>query len=314
MEYDLSLASSMIETLDIDAGTKSSMLDSFSRRLELFGKEINFFREPFTPVSLTGNECSLQCKHCNKYYLDHMLDGRNDKLYPEARYLANRGDKGILLSGGTIIDGSVPSYRFAGNIEKIREDTGLKISAHTGLVDASQSLVLSRFLDMALVDVIGDNDTIKEILGLEACVEDYEKTVGYLYRAGIALAPHIIVGLHYGELKGEFRALDIVKKFDPEIVVIVVFIPTKGTPLEGLPPPSLESVVKVITKARSMFDVPVSLSCVRPGGRYRSMLDTFAILSGVDRIAVPSRKAYTTCKELGLNINEIKKMCCSYRI
>jgi uncharacterized radical SAM superfamily protein len=70
----------------------------------------------------------------------------------------------------------------------------------------------------------------------------------------------------------------------------------------------------VITKAREMFDVPLSLSCVRPGGRYRSMLDGYAILSGIDRIAVPSKSAYSTAKELGLNIVEISKMCCSYGV
>jgi uncharacterized radical SAM superfamily protein len=120
------------------------------------------------------------------------------------------------------------------------------------------------------------------------------------------------VGLYNGELKGEFRALEMVRKFKPDVVVIVVFIPTKGTALGGINPPKIESVVKVITKAREMFDVPLSLSCVRPGGLYRSTLDMFAILSGINRIAVPSRKAYSISRELGLNIIEIPKMCCSY--
>ena len=82
--------------------------------------------------------------------------------------------------------------------------------------------------------------------------------------------------------------------------------------MEGTTPPDLKDVVKVITKARLMFDIPISLSCVRPGGRYRSFLDMYAILSGIDRIAVPSRKAYTISRELGLSIIEIPKMCCSY--
>jgi uncharacterized radical SAM superfamily protein len=44
------------------------------------------------------------------------------------------------------------------------------------------------------------------------------------------------------------------------------------------------------------------------------MLDRYAILSGIDRIAVPSRSAYSTAKELGLNVVEIPKMCCSYGV
>jgi hypothetical protein len=38
----------------------------------------------------------------------------------------------------------------------------------------------------------------------------------------------------------------------------------------------------------------------------------YAILSGINRIAVASRKAHAISRELGLNIKEIPKMCCSY--
>jgi len=243
-----------------------------------------------------------------------MLDGSPGKLYSHALHLANSGAKGILLSGGSAPDGSVPTYEQADVIQKIKRDLNLKISAHTGIVNHEQAQVLAQYLDMALVDVIGDDDTIHDILGLDACAQDYENSLKELSAAGIPIAPHVIVGLHNGNLKGEFKVLEMVKKFKPEVVVIVVFIPTKGTALEGTAPPKLEDVVKVITTAREMFDAPLSLSCVRPGGRYRSMLDRYAILSGIDRIAVPSRSAYTTARELGLNIVEVPKMCCSYGV
>jgi len=243
-----------------------------------------------------------------------MLDGSPGKLYSQAANLANTGAKGILLSGGSSPDGSVPTYEQADVIQKIKRDLNLKISAHTGIVNRTQAQVLAQYLDMALVDVIGDDDTIHDILGLDASAQDYENSLKELSAAGIPLAPHVIVGLHNGNLKGEFKALEMVKKFNPEVVVIVVFIPTKGTALEGTAPPKLEDVVKVITTAREMFDAPLSLSCVRPGGRYRSKLDRYAILCGIDRIAVPSRSAYTTARELGLDIVEIPEMCCSYGV
>ena len=314
MLFDLHRARSLIDVLEIDTDTKVSMFKAFSRRVELSGNNIHFFNEPFTPISLTGSHCSLRCKHCDSYYLRHMLDGSPGKLYPQATHLANKGASGILLSGGSIPDGSVPTYEQADVIRKLKKDTGLKISAHTGIVDSSQAQILSSYLDMALVDIPGDDDTIHDILGIDAGVANYENSLKELSSAGIPLAPHVIVGLHDGKLKGEFRALEMVKKFNPEVVVIVVFIPTKGTSMEGTAPAKLEDVVKVITKAREMFDVPLSLSCVRPGGRYRSMLDRYAILSGIDRIAVPSRSAYSTAKELGLNVVEIPKMCCSYGV
>ena len=303
----------VINSLETDTGTKASMLKAYARRIELFGNELYFFREPFTPVSLTGTHCAFECKHCNSYYLQHMLDGSSGKLHSHSAHLAKKGAKGILLSGGSAADGSVPTYEHADVIREIKSETGLKISAHTGIVNSQQVQLLSGFLDMALVDIIGDDETIYDILGIHAGVRDYENSLKELSAAGIPLAPHIIVGLNNGKLKGEFRALDIVRKYNPEVVVIVVFIPTKGTALEGLAPPGLEDVAKVITRAREMFDVPISLSCVRPGGRYRSMLDRYAILSGIDRIAVPSMNAYATAEELRLDVVEIPKMCCSYR-
>ncbi len=312
MHYGEHPARNLIDALELDSCTRESMHRAFARRLELFGNDIHFFREPFTPVSLTGSHCSLRCWHCNSHYLRHMLDGSLGNLYSMACNLAAKGSKGILLSGGSAPDGSVPTYSFSETIREVRKDTGLNISAHTGLVNSLQARMLSDYLDMALVDVIGDDDTIHDILGLDVRVEDYERTLRELSSAGIPLAPHIITGLHKGQLRGEFKALEIIRKFDPAVIVIVVFIPTEGTLSEGTPPPDICDVVRVITKAREMFDVPVSLSCVRPGGRYRSILDMYAILSGIDRIAVPSRKAYETSMQLGLDIKEIPKMCCSY--
>jgi uncharacterized radical SAM superfamily protein len=303
-----------IDSLNIDDATKNAMHKSFTRRMELFGSDLLFFREPFTPISLTGKRCSLKCKHCDSHYLGHMLDGSNGKLHSCALRLAGMGANGILLSGGSLPDGSVPTYLQADEIAQIKKDANIKISAHTGIVNRGQAELLSKYLDMALVDVIGDDETIHDILGLCASVQDYENTLSHLSSFGIRLAPHIIVGLHNGELKGEIRALEMARKFNPEVVVVVVFIPTKGTASQGAAPPGIEDVVKVITKAREIFDVPLSLSCVRPGGRYRSMLDKYAVLSGIDRMAVPSRSAYRIGQDIGLNIIEIQKMCCSYEI
>lgn len=312
MQFDLHRAENIIKSLETDIDIKESMLRAFTRRIELFGANIEFFNEPFTPISLTGTKCSLKCKHCDSHYLQHMLDGSSEKLYPEAVYLSKNGANGILLSGGSATDGSVPTYLQKENILRLKKDTKLKISAHTGIVDRSQAEILSKYLDRALVDVIGDDETIHDILGLEASAKDYENTLEHLSCAGIPIAPHIIVGLYNGELKGEFRALEMIRKFKPEVVVIVVFISTKGTALSGIRPPKIEDVVKVITRARELFDEPISLSCVRPGGLYRSTLDMYAILSGINRIAVPSRKAHAISRELGLEIKEIPKMCCSY--
>src|SRR3972149_11030564 len=100
MPCDIHRARIMIDALDTDSITKAAMLRAFERRMELFGNDIYFFNEPFTPISLTGTRCALKCKHCNSHYLRHMLDGSNNKLFSHAIDLANKGANGILLSGG----------------------------------------------------------------------------------------------------------------------------------------------------------------------------------------------------------------------
>ena len=309
----LDLAQKNIVELPFSESTKKEILELFHLRLSAFSNEILFYNEPFTPISITGTDCELNCKHCEKHYLEHMIDGSCGRLRAAAESLAREGRKGILLSGGSRLDGSVPTYEFSDEIRQIKEDTHLKISAHTGIVNRKQVESLVSWLDMALVDCIGSDRTISEVLGLPNTVCDYEDTLKYLTEADIPIAPHIIVGLGSGALDGELRALEIVRRYDPAAVVIVVFIPTRGTGCADASPPALEDVSAVIAKARQIFpQTPLSLSCVRPGGRYRSRLDRCAILSGVDRIAVPSRSAYRLCGEIGLEIREVGDMCCSY--
>ena len=302
-----------IKGLDISDAAKKEMLRSFKIRLDSFSNNILFFNEPFTPVSVTGTDCELNCKHCEKHYLEHMLDGSGGKLHAAVVNIAKRGRSGVLLSGGSKLDGSVPTYELSDEIRHIKDDTHLKMSAHTGIITPEQALSMSTWLDMALVDCIGSDAVISEILGLPNTVSDYDDTLKFLTDAGISIAPHIIIGLNNGALDGEFRAVEMVKKYDPDVVVIVVFIPTKNTACASALPPALEDVVSVIAKARQEFpQTPLSLSCVRPGGRYRSRLDECAILSGIDRIAVPSRSAYQLCAEIGMDIHEVDNMCCSY--
>jgi len=301
-----------IKGLDISEAAKKEMLRSFKIRLDSFSNTILFFNEPFTPVSVTGTDCELNCKHCEKHYLEHMRNGSGGKLRNAVVDLARRGQRGVLLSGGSKLDGSVPTYELSDEIRQIKEDTHLKMSAHTGIINQEQARSLSTWLDMALVDCIGSDAAISGILGLPNTVSDYENTLRFITDAGIPIAPHIITGLNNGALDGEFRAIKMVKKYDPDVVVIVVFIPTKHTTCASAPPPALEDVVSVIAKARQEFpQTPLSLSCVRPGGRYRSRLDEYAILSGIDRIAVPSRSAYQLCAKIGLDIHEVDNMCCS---
>jgi hypothetical protein len=230
-------------------------------------------------------------------------------------YLSQKGAHGLVLSGGTKKDGSVPVYEFADVLKKIKLDSGMKLNAHTGVLNEDQARSFSSFLDAALTDVVGDSETVKEVLGLPYGPEDYRRTLSFLRKAGVKnLSPHIIVGLDHGRIRGELAALDILREFSPENIVIVVLIPTKGTAMEGISPPSVDDVSKIISIARIMYPTTgISLSCVRPGGRYRLQLDAQAVKSGVNKMAVPSKGAYKMAEELGLEIEEIKESrCCCW--
>ena len=280
-------------------------------------KEITFYMRAFPPVSLTGGECNLSCGHCNGKYLQHMLPTETpEKLLDACRYISEKGIKGIVLSGGSEPDGTVPLYKFADTIKKIKEEFDLKINAHTGPLDREQArIVVEAGVDAALIDVIGSAETIKKIYGLDFTPEDIRKTIGYLREFGIPnISPHLIVGLDYCKINGEKNAIRILENSDVDNVVVVIIIPTKGTEFEGLNPPPIEDVASIISELRErMPSTNISLSCVRPGGSYRDELDRAAILAGVNKMAIPSRAAFETAKELGMKVKIHKEnRCCSW--
>ncbi len=285
-------------------------------RLRYFGKRVSFYLKPYTPVSVTGVSCEASCKHCNRHYLEHMEKAASgEELSSVLSSLKKEGASGVVLSGGSRADGSVPTYEYSSDIKRVKKKTGLVVNAHTGIVSKKQAKSLSGFLDAALTDVIGDKETVSEILGQSHGPQDYQAALEYLKDAGIAnLSPHIIVGLYHGTIKGELNALNMLRNVDPENIVIVVFIPTKGTEMERDKPPAIEDVAKIIAVARILYPAKnISLSCVRPGGRYRTALDKEALKSGVNKIAVPSKAAYKAAGELGLDVTEIKESrCCSW--
>jgi hypothetical protein len=200
-------------------------------------------------------------------------------------------------------------------LKTVKEETHLVLNAHTGVLNEEQARSFSLFLDAALTDVVGDSETVKEVMGLDLGPEDYVRTLRLLRKFGVRnLSPHIIVGLRFGKLSGELAALEMLQEFSPENIVIVVLIPTKGTAMADISPPRVEDVSKILSIARIMYPTTnLSLSCVRPGGRYRLLLDKEAVKSGVNKVAVPSKGAYKAAEELSLRIEEMKESrCCCW--
>jgi len=266
----------------------------------------------FPSISVTGESCKLRCAHCNGHYLQHMIPALTpDQLYQVCLDLHREGAVGCLISGGSTIDGHVPLEPYVDVIKRVKENTDLVLNVHTGLLGSDLAMRLSEAkIDVASVDVIGDNETITGVYGLNKTVEDYERSLYNHLRAGIKhIVPHICVGLNFGRISGEIKALKMIEKINPEILVFITIIPTPGTLMEGVTPPSAEMVVKIIAIARLMLrTTSISLGCMRPGGIKRRKLDCLA-LNAVDRMGMPTPGALKEAEELGLKIEKYASCC-----
>jgi uncharacterized radical SAM superfamily protein len=86
-------------------------------------------------VSVTGVDCALNCKHCGKSILRAMAPTPTpEALLAEAKTAAAKGSPGLLISGGSLPDGSVPLEPFFATMKTIREELDLPVLVHTGLV------------------------------------------------------------------------------------------------------------------------------------------------------------------------------------
>lgn len=267
----------------------------------------------FPTISITGKVCALKCKHCGGLVLEtmHPVTTPGD-LFSICESIKAKGALGCLISGGCLPDGSVPIRKFADTLGRVKNELGLTVLVHSGIIDLQTAKALkSARIDAALIDIIGSNETIKDICNLNMTVEDYARSLRVLRQAEVATVPHVISGLHNGRLLGEFNALQMIRKCDPAAVVIIAFTPIRGTDLANTTPPRPLDVAKVVATARLMFPrVPVVLGCMRPKGKHREETDILALKAGADAIAFPTESAIRFAEDNGYP-TAFSSMCCS---
>ncbi len=267
----------------------------------------------FPSISITGSSCALKCKHCGGKVLNTMFPALTpEKLIDVCNKLKGKGAIGCLISGGCLPDGSVPLHKFMEAITKIKRDLRLTVVVHTGITDVSMAKELKEAeVDAALIDIIGSDETIREIYQLNVRVEDYDKSLRALHEAKVPVVPHVLVGLHYGKLKGELHALEMISRYEPSAVIIIALMPIHGTSMENVNPPLPEDITKVLVAARLMMPkTPLVLGCMRPKGEHRIKTDMLAIKSGVHAIAFPTNEVIQLAEAMGLDIT-FSSMCCS---
>ncbi|MEM3458808.1 MAG: radical SAM protein [Candidatus Bathyarchaeia archaeon] len=296
-------------------------LFSRHRKIRLYAPSFMYYKtsyycsspKDFPTISVTGKGCALKCKHCGGIVLETMYPANTpEKLFELCVKLKNEGALGCLISGGCLPDGSVPLEHFVDAIGKIKRELDMTVFVHTGIInfDTAKKLKDAK-VDAALIDIIGSDETIKEIYNLNVTVEDYENSLKALHDARIVFVPHVIVGLHYGELKGELHALKMISNYKSSALVIIAFMPIHGTKMEKVNPPEPADIAKVTLTARLMFpETPLVLGCMRPKGAHRAKTDVLAIKAGVDAIAFPAEEAIRFAEKLGYE-PVFSSLCCS---
>jgi len=276
-----------------------------------------FYKSPSTPhfpgISITGRVCRLDCEHCRGRLLDGMIPARTlDGLFEACAEVKAAGGLGCLVTGGSLGDGSIPLMEFMPTLKRVKEKLGLRIVVHTGLVDENLAQALADAgIDAAMMDVIGSDETIRQVYRLSKNVGDYERSLALLGEYNVPTVPHVVVGIHYGQLKGERAALEMIARQSPAAVVVVALMPIDGTPMENVLPPSPVDVARVILAARFLMPwTPLLLGCARPRGALRSATDVLAIKAGVNGIAYPSEEAYKFAQKFGLRV-KLHEECCS---
>ena len=288
-------------------------------------KTITFFYPSETlPVSVTGKDCSLNCKHCGGFYLQSMKDVAGIKEW--INNISDPGKKttGFLVSGGCDETGAVPVWNRIDELKQLK-DTGYHLNIHTGMIPHHRIPQIAPLADVVSFDFITHDETIREVYGSKKSVDsgerwvtgdDYIQTYKELQKYA-PVVPHITIGLLGGKIAGEFDALKILKEMGCEKIVFLVFMPTRGTFYENCSPPTISEVEKLLSFARKLFPFTnMGLGCMHPRGNYKFDLEKLGYRYNFNSFVNPSGRFRRFIEEISKEENEIeiviKKECCAF--
>jgi hypothetical protein len=269
-------------------------------------------RKSFMTMSVTGSHCALMCDHCGTQVLETMAVANSPSRFQMvADGLVESGAEGVLISGGCLDDGSVPLERFVADIAGMKSQ-GLTVLVHTGLVKRHVARALKEAgVDQILLDIIGDDETIRQVYHLNKTTEAYRESLAILREEGLKAVPHVIAGLHFGRLRGEFHALEMIRDEGCAQLVIVALMPLPGTKMAAVPAISAKDVGRVLASARLMMpSTPMSLGCAKPVGDQKKGMEFYAVDVGVQNIAYPLPETIRYAEAQGYEICYHEK-CCS---
>jgi uncharacterized radical SAM superfamily protein len=273
-------------------------------------------KNAFPAFSVTAGACGLGCDHCQAKILEPMIPATSpDMLERKVREMVAAEDlRGFLLSGGSNRRNEIPYERYMPAIERLKRDFPfLKVAIHSALLDPARAKSMeSAGIDTAMMDVIGADETIREVYHLERPVADFEATLAALCDTSMEVVPHIVIGLHYGRILGEPRALEIVARHRIHSLVLVVVKPFYARP-GTFATPRAEDAGRIFLDARQRIpDREVLLGCARPPGLHRRVTDAYAVAAGLDGIAFPADGTLAVASAIGRPVVQ-EHACCSMK-
>jgi uncharacterized radical SAM superfamily protein len=274
-------------------------------------------KNSFPSFSITAGACGLNCDHCRAEILKPMIAATSPSMLDQKvrKLVATQDLQGFLLSGGSNRRNEIPYERYYPVVEGLKRDfPSMKIAIHTALTDERGARAMEAAgVDTAMMDVIGADQTIHDVYHLDRPVEDFEATLAALCSTSMEVSPHIVIGLHYGRILGEPRALDIVSRHDVAALVLVVVMPFYAKP--GLyTVPDTVDVGRIFGEARRRLpDRQVLLGCARPPGLHKRAVDAYAVMAGLDGIAFPADGAVAVANAVGRPYHQ-EHACCSIKV
>jgi len=274
-------------------------------------------KNSFPAFSITAGGCALMCDHCEAKILEPMIPAiKPEILDRKVRDLIETESlQGFLLSGGSNKRNEIRYSRFYPVIEQLKRDfPQLRVAIHTALTDeAGAKEMESAGVDVAMLDIIGAQETIREVYHLDRPVDDFEATVAALCTTSMQISPHIVIGLHYGRILGEENALDILSRHDTKALVLVVIMPFYAKPGTFVTPDTTD-VGRIFLQARRRLpDRQVLLGCARPPGMHKRITDAYAVMAGLDGIAFPADGAVAVADMAGRPFHQAHA-CCSIKL
>lgn len=274
-------------------------------------------KNSFPAFSVTAGACALDCDHCQAKILEPMIPATTPEMLDrKVRDLILLQDlQGFLLSGGSNRRNEIKYEKYLPVVEGLKRDfPELKVAIHSALLDEKRAKSMeSAGVDTAMMDVIGSQETIREVYHLDRTVDEFEATLAALCSTRMEVVPHIVIGLHYGRILGEANALDICARHNIHSLVLVVVMPFYARPGTFVTPETGDVGHIFIEARRRLPDKQVLLGCARPAGMHKRVTDAYAVMAGLDGIAFPADGAVALCEAIQRPFEQ-QHACCSIKI